>query len=466
MTKRYEKYKDSGSAWIGEIPDSWEATTFRYFINILTDYTANGSFGDLSKNVEYIGHKSYARLIRLTDLREDLNNANGVWVNEKAYNYLSKSSLYGGELLLANVGAYSGYSCIMPKVDYPATLAPNMFLIKQYKKDLNTKYLWHLLSSKMFFNYLQIVALSSAQPKLNKENIRQTPIVIPPIIEQEQIAKYLDWKCGEVDRIVEVRERQIKLLAELRTSVISRAVTRGLNPNAPLKDSGIEWIGQIPEHWEVFPIKHLCRNEKYSIKTGPFGTQLKGDDLQESGDVRVYNQKNVIYGCFDDVRFYVSNQKAERLKSFYTQPNDFLITSRGTIGRAAIIPNDFEMGILHPCLIALRLSKYKVLNKWLLYFVNDTDCFKTGIQLASNATTIEVIYTETLKNTPVAIPSITEQQQIADYLDKKTAEIDSTINKFKVQIDKLKEYRQALITEVVTGKIDVRGIEIPTPKSN
>lgn len=216
------------------------------------------------------------------------------------------------------------------------------------------------------------------------------------------------------------------------------------------KDSGIAWIGEMPEHWDVFPIKHLCRYDKYSVKTGPFGTQLKGDDLQESGDVIVYNQKNVIYQRFDEVRFYVSNQKANELKSFYTQPNDFLITSRGTIGRAAILPNTADMGILHPCLIALRLNRSKVLDKWLLYFINDTDCFRTGIQLASNATTIEVIYTETLKNSLVAIPSIPEQEQIAKYLDWKCGEVDRIVEVRERQIKLLAELRTSVISRAVT----------------
>lgn len=216
------------------------------------------------------------------------------------------------------------------------------------------------------------------------------------------------------------------------------------------KNSGIAWIGEMPEHWDVFPIKHLCRYEKYSVKTGPFGTQLKGDDLQESGDVIVYNQKNVIYQRFDEVRFYVSNQKADELKSFYTQPDDFLITSRGTIGRAAILPNTADMGILHPCLIALRLNRSKVLDKWLLYFINDTDCFRTGIQLASNATTIEVIYTETLKNSLVVIPSIPEQEQIAKYLDWKCGEVDRIVEVRERQIKLLAELRTSIISRTVT----------------
>lgn len=464
MAKRYEKYKDSGIAWISEIPKHWEATNFRYFINILTDYTANGSFGDLSKNVEYIGNRSYARLIRLTDLREDLNNENGVWVNEKAYNYLSKSSLYGGELLLANVGAYSGYSCIMPKVDYPTTLAPNMFLIKQYKKDLNTKYLWYLLSSKMFFNYLQIVALSSAQPKLNKENIRQTPIIIPPIIEQEQIAKYLDWKCGEIDRIVEVRERQIKLLGELRTSVISRAVTHGLTPNAPLKDSGIDWIGQIPKHWETIKLKYIFAFGK--------GLNITKEDLVESGMPvisygQIHSKENHGTGVKESLKRFVNGDYLKTNRQSLVNNNDFIFADTSEdlegVGNCVFVDNN-EMLFAGYHTITLKVKNMQH-NKYLAYLFL-SDLWRT--QIRSKVTGVKVFsITKTILNfNTVLLPPIAEQQQIAEYLDKKTAEIDSTINKFKVQIDKLKEYRQALITEVVTGKIDVRCIEIPTPKSN
>ena len=461
MEKRYGKYKDSGIAWISEIPEHWEATNFRYFINILTDYTANGSFGDLSKNVEYIGHRSYARLIRLTDLREDLNNENGVWVNEKAYNYLSKSSLYGGELLLANVGAYSGYSCIMPKVDYPTTLAPNMFLIKQYKKDLNTKYLWYLLSSKMFFNYLQIVALSSAQPKLNKENIRQTPIIIPPIIEQEQIAKYLDWKCGEVDRIVEVRERQIKLLGELRTSVINRTVTCGLNPNAPLKDSGIDWIGQIPEHWEICRLKNAC-----SLK-GRIGWKgLRSEEFEQMSYAYLVTGQDFHSAIIDWTKCYqISKERYDEDPYIQLSNGDLLITKDGTIGKIAKVSNMNKPTCLNSGIFVMKQTK-ALFEQSYLYWLLESSLLKEFNNYTSTGTTILHLYQNFFENMPFIIPSLSEQQKIAEYLDKKTEEIDSTIDKFKVQIDKLKEYRQALIAEVVTGKIDIRSIEIPIPKSN
>ena len=135
VTSSAVEMKDSGVEWIGEIPEHWEVCNFRYLIKVLTDYTANGSFGDLAKYVTYQNEPSYSRLIRLTDLRKNLKKS-GVYLNEKSHKYLSKSELFGGELLMANVGAYAGLAWIMPKIDSPASLAPNMFLIKPFENKI------------------------------------------------------------------------------------------------------------------------------------------------------------------------------------------------------------------------------------------------------------------------------------------------------------------------------------------
>lgn len=216
--------KDSGVDWIGEIPEHWICCSFRNIIDVLTDYTANGSFGDLAKNVNYQS-EGYARLVRLTDLRENLENENGVWVDKHGYEYLSKSTLYGGELLMANVGAYSGLPCVMPKVDYLTTLAPNMFLIKQDVSKADTPFLFYLLSSYDYFNWLQTIALASAQPKLNKENIRSLQILLPPRVEQEKIVRHIQDKIKPLELAISVAKQQISLLQERKQIIINDVVT-------------------------------------------------------------------------------------------------------------------------------------------------------------------------------------------------------------------------------------------------
>lgn len=216
------------------------------------------------------------------------------------------------------------------------------------------------------------------------------------------------------------------------------------------KSSGIDWIGDIPSHWNIAPIKQICRSERYAVKTGPFGSQLKGEDLREKGDIRVYNQRNVIDDDFSDVANFVTSEKAKELDSFYTKPNDLLITSRGTIGKSAILPSSVEMGILHPCLIALRIDFSEANLKWVQRWINDSEAFRIEIVSKSNATTIDVIYTETIKNIRLALPPLAEQEAIAAWLDEKCQEIDAAIAKIDREIELIDELKQSEISRVVT----------------
>lgn len=224
VTSSAVEMKDSGVEWIGEIPEHWEVCNFRYLIKVLTDYTANGSFGDLAKYVTYQNEPSYSRLIRLTDLRKNLKKS-GVYLNEKSHKYLSKSELFGGELLMANVGAYAGLAWIMPKIDSPASLAPNMFLIKPFENKIQIKFLFNLINSNSYSKYISIVAQSAAQPKLNKDNIRQLKIIFPPLSEQNEIVNYIETASAKIETSIGLKEQEIDKLQEYKSSLINSVVT-------------------------------------------------------------------------------------------------------------------------------------------------------------------------------------------------------------------------------------------------
>lgn len=215
--------KDSGIEWLGKIPKHWEIKKLKYLINILTDYTANGSFADLAKNVTYLDGVGYSRLVRLTDLRDNLENS-GIYVDEFAHSFLKKSELFGGEILLANVGAYTGYVCKVPNISFKATLGPNMFLLK-FKDCTTNEYMYYLLSSKLANEQLVLYATSTAQPKLNKDNTRQVIVPFPPPAEQEKIVTYLNEKLSKIDALKSKTIKQIELLKEYKTSLITNVVT-------------------------------------------------------------------------------------------------------------------------------------------------------------------------------------------------------------------------------------------------
>jgi len=219
------KMKPSGIEWLEEVPEHWMVGKVRRVLDILTDFTANGSFADLAKNVKYLDTPDYSRLIRLTDLREDLKN-DGIYVSKEAHEYLSKSVLYGGEILMANVGAYAGLVCLVPKIDFTATLGPNMFLLKFEEKRMSNQYAFTLLGSDCYYKLLMNKALSSAQPKLNKEDVKSIDFIFPPTHkEQQEILDFIQSETSNIDTLISKYQRQIDLMQEYRTSIISQAVT-------------------------------------------------------------------------------------------------------------------------------------------------------------------------------------------------------------------------------------------------
>lgn len=216
-----------------------------------------------------------------------------------------------------------------------------------------------------------------------------------------------------------------------------------------MKNSGIEWIGDIPLGWIVAPLKYLLTEEADNIKVGPFGSQLSGNDFVEDG-YWVYNQRSVIDNNFDYNDTCISKEKYNLMKGFQVRENDILITTRGTIGRICRIPSNYHSGIIHPCIIKFRIDENKILYSLLELIFNHSDIIKTQLSYKSNATTIDVIYGETLKNIILPLQSISEQEKIADFLNKKCTEIDSLSSDIQSQISILEDYKKSVITETVT----------------
>ena len=219
---------------------------------------------------------------------------------------------------------------------------------------------------------------------------------------------------------------------------------------AEYKDSGVEWLGKIPDHWATKKIKYLLKSEKGAIKTGPFGSHLKGDDMK-GGDFKVINQRSVIDNEFTSGDFFVSQQKYRELIGFKIFPEDILVTTRGTIGRTAIAPINLRDSILHPCLMRLQINRNIYVNELIALIIQDAGYFLEQLKILSNATTIDVIYSETLKNVEIAIPqTIEEQVKILQFLYHETDKIDTLIEKQQQLIKLLKEKRQAVISHAVT----------------
>jgi type I restriction enzyme S subunit len=226
--------KPSGIDWLGEIPKHWELLMWRRLILSLKDFGSNGSFAGLRENVEYLHEPDFAQLIRLTDLRGDLEHEGAIYVSEESFKYLKHSSLKGGEFLIANVGAHAGLVLEMPKMDRPATLGPNMMFAKRIREDkVTTRYLILSAQSDLIRSQLTMIAnASSAQPKLNKDDVRSVVTPLPPLPEQAAIAAYLDLETAKLEALVGKVGEAVERLQEYRTGLITAAVTGKIDVRA------------------------------------------------------------------------------------------------------------------------------------------------------------------------------------------------------------------------------------------
>ena len=417
--KQYEAYKDSGIQWIGIIPEGWKCLPMKRGLTI-----NNG--------------KDYK------DIQSD-----------KGYPVIGS----GGSFAFASDYLFDGEVVLLGRkgtIDKPLYFNGKFWTVDTMfyavpKANVCCKYMYYQSLTIPFGLY----STNTALPSMTQTVLAENPMCFPPLAEQEVIAAYLDQKVGKIDAILSEKEAMVEQLQQYRKSLISETVTRGLDPDVPMKDSGIDWIGQIPQHWITCRIKHVLEHSKDCLRVGPFGSSLSGNDFTDKG-YWVYNQRTVLDNNFSDNDTFVSEKKFKELSNFRVSEGDFLITTRGTIGKVAIVPNGFSEGVLHPCIIRFRVDEERINKDFLKYIFNDTDLIATQVKYNSNSTTIDVIYSYTLKELQFVLPPIQEQTCIVDFLKGRIQQIDNTIIKLQSQIKDLKAYKSSVITEAVTGKVDLR----------
>jgi len=271
------------------------------------------------------------------------------------------------------------------------------------------------------------------------------PFLIPPLPEQQQIVSFLDSKTSQIDELIQKKERKIELLKEYRTSLINQVVTKGLNPNVEKKDSGVEWIGEIPSHWK--------RNKLIRI------TDRIGDGLHStpkyvnSSEYFFINGNNLVNG---EIKIFDSTKcvSEEEFKEHFIQLNSktLLLSINGTIGNLSFYNGEKVILGKSSCYINLK----EHINHHFVYYFLKSESISKYFTFELTGTTIFNLSLNSVRNTPIVIPPEIEQQQIVEYLDDQTSKIDNSIQLEEKKIELLKEYRQSLISSVVTGKIDVR----------
>lgn len=411
--ERYKEYKDSGIDWIGEIPSHWKICKVKNYSDI------------------YSGEPCPAE-----DQSEDFDNP--IYGGGDILGHSIKPNMPADTLILGRVGGDG-------KVRHVKTAfwATDNALIIDTK--LNKTFLGNVLNCADLLQY----NTSTAQPLLTATKIKNINIPVPPASEQKEIADYLDKKCGEIDAAVAKVDKELELLDELKQSEISKAVTKGLNPNVSFKPSGIDWISQIPSHWKDSKIKyHISRSA-----AGVWGNEAKNDE----NDIICFRIADFEYDkrCLGFEKLTTRNILPKELEGRLASFGDLLIEKSGggdvtPVGRVVMF-NYPEKATYTNFIHGITL-KDNIDNRYMLFYFNMLYSNKINLLFFNQTTGLQNLQVNDYLSQYIKLPPISEQKEIADYLDKKCGEIDSLKEKLKQKKEKFQELRKSLISEVVTGK--------------
>ena len=321
-------------------------------------------------------------------------------------------------------------------------------MVKLNVKNFNSNFSWYLCKS--FKPLLRDLTIGMGIPHVNGDTLGNIGIPVPNSEEQTAIANVLDNKTARIDTLIEKDKRLIKLLKERRTALINHAVTKGLDPNVKLKDSGVDWIGEIPEGWEVVPLLKFLES-KVDYRGATPEKVVEG--------VFLVTGKNIKEGKIDyelSQEFVPEDQYKEIMHRGKPQIGDLLFTTEAPLGEVANVDN--ETIALAQRIIKMRGQKDKLDNYYLKYYIM-TALFQRHLQSYATGSTALGIKASNMCFLRLIVPSLKKQTTIANFLDKATAKIDKTIQKIEQKIKLLEEYKKSLIHHVVTGKVDVRGVE-------
>ena len=427
--RRYESYKDSCVEWLGEIPSHWE------FLPIRSIFKFRNEKNDPIK----------------TDNILSLSIANGVteYSDENRGGNKRKDDLSSYKLAYPNDIVLNSMNVIVGAVGvskYFGAISPVYYALSLYNQRANLSYYESIFKNENFqrgllrfgkgilIKFGENGKMNTIRMKISQDDLKKLYFPIPPLDEQQKIAQFLDDKTAKIDQAVDLAEKQIALLKEHKQILIQNAVTRGLNPDVPLKDSGVEWIGQVPEHWEVKKLKFVL-------------TLSNKKEESKNSNKRYIGMENIesFTGKINDIPLI-----AEGIANSFYKDEILFGKLRPYLAKSYLA--DFD-GICSTEFLVYRSTK--VLNNRFALNIFLSYGFIDAVNASTYGSKMPRANAEFISNMFLAIPPLSEQKQIIDYLDKQTAKIDQAIALKTAHIEKLKEYKSVLINDVVTGKVRV-----------
>ena len=432
--QQYNEYKDSGVEWLGEIPKDWEMWKIAHAYSEI----GSGTTPPSSNEEWYVGDIPW---VTTGELREKLILDTKKKVSKKTIKAFPTLRIYPvGSIAIAMYGATIGRLGIL---GVEATTNQACCVMSQSNVIFN-KFLYYWMQA--FKDDIVRLSSGGGQPNINQETVASLKVSTPRHKEQVQIANFLDHETAKIDTLIEKQQTLIRLLQEKRQAVISHAVTKGLNPDAPMKDSGVEWLGDVPEHWETWKLSHAFD----SIGSGT--TPSTSDDNSFNGTVPWVTTGELRENVITDTLKKVSKLTMKKYSALKIHPSGSVVIAMygATIGRVAILGVDATTN--QACCV---LSDSKVIfNKFLFYWLF---AYRDEIIQLSSGGGQPNINQEKVASLKVSAPEINEQIKIVNHLDDLTIKIDTLTKRANKQIQLMQESRTALISAAVTGKIDVQG---------
>ncbi|MEI6542469.1 MAG: restriction endonuclease subunit S [Methylococcales bacterium] len=451
----YPEYKDSGVEWIGVIPIHWYRLKFKFFANQGKVF-ASGPFGSS------IGSQFYrddgVPVIRGNNLSLDGNKPKYtddgyVFLTEDKADELSNAEVLAGDLVFTARGTVGQVGLVPTDGSIKwsrAILSANQLRFRNRITNLSSQYLWYLFSSWFIRTQVLLSSDSVAQPNLNLGSLKDLHLLCPSFEEQRNIANFLDHETSKIDTLIEKQQQLIKLLKEKRQAVISHAVTKGLNPNAPMRDSGVEWLGEVPANWEITKAKFV---------SNIFVPQRNKPELNDDSGVAWATMEDMKNTYIETTKHFVDSASLKTAGSKVLKAGAVIASCVGSFDVASI--NKIDV-IINQQLQAF--IPYSIKAEYLRELIGIS---KSYFELIGTAATLVYVNQQGFENLPVLLPTISEQEKICSHIETECCKFDRLIFLSEETIGLLQERRTALISAAVTGKIDVRNWQAPeTLQSN
>jgi len=373
-------------------------------------------------------------------------------ITEARYNEAPEIQLKAGDVLITKDGTI-GKLLYVDTLPDKASLNSHLLVLRPLNNDFQPKYLYYLLRSEVFNTHIELFKTGTTFYGISQEAVGRFRMILPSLKEQEVIVNYLDYKLLKIDELISKKQKLINLLQEERAANINQAVTKGINPHVEMKDSGIEWLEDIPEHWKINKLKYLIKGQ---LTNGIFKkNEYFGNGTKIINVIDLYNNDYLI----NAEKLEKVQLTKEEIQKYNAGAGDILFVRSSLklegIATSSLIEKT-DVPLVYEChVIKITTDKTKVNPIFLINYLN-CETIKRRLISLSQTTTMTTISQEKIASLEIILPTLEEQEIIVQYIFEKNAQIFRTMTTLEKEIDLLKEYRAALISEVVTGKIDVR----------